>query len=379
MEKDPTRESLERLAAARQMVELAAALRAGDAAASSGLWGSSVAAVTAVLQKELARPVVLICGHIDEADDLADDVELFLGRRPEVLPALELSGALGNQSEEQVANRMQLVWRLAEGQTPAAKAASPLIVAPIQALMQPVPSKGQLKHLVRALKPGQNLEPEKLIVWLSDHGYNRLEQVEVPGDFAVRGGIIDITLPGEFDATREQVGLTVRVDFFGDQVESIKRFSIESLGSLDVLESVRLIDLKGKLDDSDSVNLLAHLPEETLIVLWAPLEIAEQSKSYLDRLPEAVKGIYPLSAVLKNAQRFTRLELSQFDQGATAIQSLVGGGEVPSVRLPVRSVQKFETEAKAALAELAEVSKTHEVTVFCENEGEAKRFAELVE
>jgi transcription-repair coupling factor (superfamily II helicase) len=380
MAKDPTREFLGRLAAARPMVELAAALRAGDAAAASGLWGSSVAAVTAVLQKELARPVLLVCGHIDEADDLADDVELFLGRRPDVLPALELSGALGNQSEEQVANRMQLVWRLAENgtKTVSGTVSPPLIVAPIQALMQPVPSKGQLKHLVRELKPGQNLEPEKLIVWLSDHGYNRLEQVEVPGDFAVRGGIIDIYLPGEFDATSEQVGLTVRVDFFGDQVESIKRFSIESLGSLDVLESVRLIDLKGKLDDSDSVNLMSHLPDDTLVVLWAPLEIAEQSKSYLDRLPEAVKGIYPLSAVLKNAQRFTRLELSQFDQGATAIQSLVGGGDVPSVRLPVRSVQKFETEAKAALAELAEVSKTHEVTVFCENDGEAKRFDELV-
>ena len=71
-----------------------------------------------------------------------------------MLPALELSGALGNQSEEQVANRMQLVWRLAEPKTGATAALPPLIVAPIQALMQPVPSKAQLKHLVRELKPG---------------------------------------------------------------------------------------------------------------------------------------------------------------------------------------------------------------------------------
>jgi transcription-repair coupling factor (superfamily II helicase) len=379
MAKEPPREHLARLAAARPMVELAEILRTSDAAAASGLWGSSVAAVTAIMQKQLGRPVVLVCGHIDEADDLADDVELFLGRRPEVLPALELSGALGNQSEEQVANRMQLVWRLAEKKTGTGTVLPPLIVAPIQALMQPVPSRKQLAQLVRELAKGQELEPEKLIVWLSEHGYNRLEQVEVPGDFAVRGGIIDIYLPGEFDIDSEQVGLTVRVDFFGDQIESIKRFSIDSLGSLGAMESVRLIDLKGKLDDQESVNLLSHLPDDALVVLWAPLEIAEQSKSYLDRLPEAVKGIYPLSAVLKNAERFTRLELSQFDQGATAIQSMVGrSGDVPTVRLPVRSVQKFETEAKAALAELAEVSKTHEVTVFCENEGEAKRFDELV-
>src|SRR3954467_324925 len=115
MAKDPTREFLGRLAAARPIVELAKTLRAGGAAQGSGLWGSSVAAVTSVLQRELGRPVLLVCGHIDEADDLADDVELFLGRRPEVVPALELSGALGGQSEELVANRMQLVWRLAEG------------------------------------------------------------------------------------------------------------------------------------------------------------------------------------------------------------------------------------------------------------------------
>jgi transcription-repair coupling factor (superfamily II helicase) len=245
--------------------------------------------------------------------------------------------------------------------------------------MQPVPSKGQLKQLVRELSSGQELEPEKLIVWLSEHGYNRLEQVEVPGDFAVRGGIIDIYLPGEFDQSGDQVGLSVRIDFFGDQIESIKQFSLDTLGSLAKMDSVRLIDLRGKLDDGESVSLFAHLPEETLVILWAPLEIAEQSKSYLDRLPEEVKGIYPLAAVLKNAERFSRLELSQFDQGAIAIQSLVGGEAVPHVKLPVRSIQKFETEAKKAIAELAETAATHEVTVFCENEGEAKRFGELVE
>src|SRR5204863_4158865 len=116
----------------------------------------------------------------------------------------------------------------------------PLIVAPIQALMQPVPSKGQLAQLVRELRAGQTLEPEKLIVWLSDHGYNRLEQVEVPGDFAVRGGIIDIYLPGEFEEESEQIGVTVRIDFFGDQIESIKTFDLDTLGSGKKLDGIRL-------------------------------------------------------------------------------------------------------------------------------------------
>ena len=136
MAKTPTRDPLGRLAPARPLVELTEILRTKSAATASGLWGSSVGAVTSVLQRALGRPVLVVCGHIDEADDLADDIELFLGRRPEVLPALELSGALGGQSEEQVANRMQLVFRLAEkggAKTSGTEVPKPLIVAPIQA------------------------------------------------------------------------------------------------------------------------------------------------------------------------------------------------------------------------------------------------------
>ena len=79
------------------------------------------------------------------------------------------------------------------------------------------------------------------------------------------------------------------------------------------------MDLKGRLPEGgSSTHLLSYLPPDTVIVLWAPLEIAEQAHSYLARLPDE-RGIYPLSAVLKHAAEFTRLELSQFDQGATSL------------------------------------------------------------
>ncbi|MDB5356184.1 MAG: transcription-repair coupling factor Mfd [Phycisphaerales bacterium] len=369
-----TPESIGRLVNARPLKELARHLASVGTATASGLWGSSVAAIVAGIEKELHRPVVVVCGHLDEADDLADDIELFAGRRPDVLPALELGGSLGHLSEEQVVNRFGLVARYAAGAP-----ADTLLVAPIQALMQPAPSREQIAQLMLNLKPGQDLEPEKLIVWLSDHGYNRLDQVEVPGDFAVRGGIIDVYLPGEFKTSGDQVGLTARIDFFGDQIESIKQFDVDTMGSLDTLPSLRIVDIKGQLPESiSSVSLFSYLPENAIVVLWAPLEIAEQARSYLERLPDA-KGIYPLRAVLQHTGQLARLELSQFDQGTTAIDSLIGGKEVPQVHLPIRSLQRFETEAKKAIAELAELATTHDVTVFCENPGEAQRFRELLE
>src|SRR3954470_6661038 len=160
---DPIPELIGRLTAAPDLVELAHALKETGAVTASGLWGSSVAAVVSAVRKELRAPIVLICGHLDEADDLADDVELFLGKRPDVLPALELSGSLGRVSEEQVANRLKLVSRLAAKQEK-----DLLLVAPVQALMQSVPARDQLQHLVRTIATGDSLEAEKLIVWLAD-------------------------------------------------------------------------------------------------------------------------------------------------------------------------------------------------------------------
>ena len=366
-------DAIGRLANARPLRELAKYLGSNGSASASGLWGSSVAAVTAAIEAELHRPILLVCGHIDEADDLADDLELFHGRRPEVVPALELGGSLGRVSEELVANRLQLMARLAA----ASRVKQPvpqLLVAPIHALMQSVPSPKQLYELMLTLKPGQDLEPEKLIVWLSEHGYNRLDSVEVPGDFAVRGGIIDVYLPGEFKEAGEQVGLSVRIDFFGDQIESIKKFDLDTLGSGTPIESVQMLDLKGQLPDTSlSTHLFSYIHPDTVVMLWAPMEIAEQAKSYLDRLPE-VAGHYPLSAVLQNCSTFARLELSQFDQGAVTLLA-----ESRHFRLPIGSLQKFETEAKHAIAELAELAITHQVTVFCDNKGEAHRFGEMLE
>ena len=75
----PIPDTIGRLVAARDLVELAQTLKETRAVTASGLWGSSVAAVVAAMQKELRAPVMLICGHLDEADDLADDIELFCG------------------------------------------------------------------------------------------------------------------------------------------------------------------------------------------------------------------------------------------------------------------------------------------------------------
>ena len=360
-----------RLLAEPELQRIARACATEANVAVAGLWGSSVAALVAAARNESKRPLLVICGHVDEADELADDIELFLGTRPGTLQAVEQSAGLGRASEEQVAERLRLITNCAAGD--AKKQCD--IVAPIQALMQAVPTRDELKWLTYTLASGLQIEPEKVIVWLSEHGYNRLDQVEVPGDFAVRGGIIDIYVPG-VQVETGQIGLAIRVDFFGDQVESIKTFDVETLGSGDKLQQVTLYDIAGK-PPTTSTSLLNLLSTETLVVWWAPLEIAEQAKSYLDRVNDQ-RGMFPLSAVLKVASKFHTLELSQFEQGSKS-PSLLADAPGFAAKLPIGSVQKFETDVKRAMAELAETAATHDVAVYCENEGELGRFTELLD
>src|SRR5215207_4404135 len=146
MSETTPRNAIGRLLAARELDELARILSESGAVTASGLWGSSVAAAIAAVQAKVNRPIMLVCGHLDEADDLADDLELFSGRRPDVMPALELGGSLGRISEEQVANRLRLISRLAD--TSAKDSKNLTLVAPIQSLMQSIPARDELKHLV---------------------------------------------------------------------------------------------------------------------------------------------------------------------------------------------------------------------------------------
>ena len=108
----PAAQAVGRLVRARRLEQLAHQLARSNALSVSGLWGSSIAAVTAAVEQVLHRPVLVVCGHLDEADDLADDMELFHGRRPQVVPALESGGTLGRLGEEQVSNRLRLISRL---------------------------------------------------------------------------------------------------------------------------------------------------------------------------------------------------------------------------------------------------------------------------
>ena len=343
------------------VVEMARRLASTRHVAATGQWGSCALVLAAILQKQLGRPMLIVTAHLDEADDALDQLEFLRPHAPggeRIYPAFEVLPGESNLSLELASQRLELLAALADG----AGAQNPsFIIAPIQSLMQPSPNRDLLADQLLILRQGATLERDALVRWLADHGYTRLDGVEDAGDFAVRGEIVDVWAPG---ATQP-----VRVDFFGDQIESLHFFDMESLGTTGNAEMVRFAALgdRSTWPIDKTTSLLSYLPPETVVWLIEPSEIQEQAKSYFDRLQDA-RGIYPPNAVLKNIQQFAWAEIHQF-----------GAEDEQTIRLPCKSIQRFDTKAEEAIKELATLSERAKVVVVCDSKSEATRLADLLD
>ncbi len=107
-----------------------------------------------------------------------------------------------------------------------------VILTSINAAIQRVPAREVIKEASFTAKAGTRIDPEKLMRYLTRNGYTRSSTVVEPGDFAVRGGIIDIFPPGR--------AKPLRLDFFGDVLETIKRFDPATQLSADRVDRLAL-------------------------------------------------------------------------------------------------------------------------------------------
>jgi len=333
---------------------------AGDIAHATGLWGSSTALVTAELTRRTQRPVLLVTAHAEQADDARDDVELFLGKGCELFPPWEALPGEGAGKGEIEAERLRLCGAWASSVTDD----SGVIVAPIHALMQPVPSHALLRRHTLSVAVGETgISPQSLVAWALDHGFDRLGMVESPGDVAHRGDIVDLFVPGEPSPHR--------VQFFDDAIESIRRVDVTSQRSLSEETGLRFAVVPGRqwLDAGEPSDLLDYLPSRTIIVLDAPTDIQELGRTLRERLGRSDR-LFSVEHLLRRFERFGQSHLSAFSAAPT-----MGEGVV---QFDVASVTRFEGGASSAIDELCRAAADHDVYVVCDNDGERQRLSEMV-
>ena len=207
-----------------------AATGSGGSLAIGGLVGSSAAALLAALDGDLPKPRLVIAAGPDEAAVFREDLLLFLSyidgkpadARVVLFPAFDATRA-----EARARERGRLGERTDVAEGVASGVGSDWIVAPLAAVLQPVPGPETLAAASVRLRVGAVLDIADLSARLTTAGFDRVPMVEAPGEWAQRGGIVDV-----FPRGRD---LPIRAELFGDEIESLRQFdpvtqrSVESL------------------------------------------------------------------------------------------------------------------------------------------------------
>jgi transcription-repair coupling factor (superfamily II helicase) len=368
----------------KAVAEIIARLKAASKGAVKveGTWGAFAPLLAAHIYKKLDRPILYIVKHVDDADKAADDLQTFGAGVIETFPADE-EEEIADASDETRAQRLKIVLQILSGQK------NFLIPISVLALCQPIPKPEILYKNSLQQKAGSEMPIENVLKWLVDNNFENVDRIDLPGQFARRGGIIDIFAPvakssEQPAASPDQVGseptqtaLAVRIEFFGDSIESIRLFNTDTQRSVQELDNINIFSLVSSGEQEEGQLLLNILPADTIIILEEPLQIEEAANLYLARL-ENPSTLFKWTDIYSAIKNFAQLHICRF-----------GTADEDYIRLNIKSTQQYQQKAipssrdwaghKESLERLvAEAKDGWHIFLYCENTAEISRLSEII-
>ena len=343
------------LEAGEGFAQVLATLKARHAATIDGAWHSAASLSVATLVRHAPATVLVVLAHPRDLDSWAEDLASYTGIASFTFPAWDSLPNKETVRDDIGGQRLRLIRRL-DGDTPPR-----LILTTMPALLQPVPTREQLAARRKKLRTGQTLPPEDLVKWLVSRDFQRMNAVEVAGEFSQRGGIIDVFSP---DAEAP-----FRIEYFGDDIESIRQFSPETQRSLGDLQAVELTapGLPVQGGDGMTGHLTDYLPPSSWTALVEMNDLAEQGKFYLERVPD-VAGLFSPHAVFKLLTQFPNVHITSLP--TTSVETIC--------HLRVESVERFSGDVTKVREELDVTAKHDCVVIACHNEAEKKRLGDVL-
>jgi len=333
--------------------EVLAAMKNGKSGTIDGAWGSAGPLAAAGIGLHAPSTLLVVLAHIGDVDDFAGDVGTFAGVMPDILPAWDRLPKEADAGDEISGRRLRVAKRLAGPLPPR------FVVASFQSLMQPLPTRESLASASRTIRVGDTIRVEELASWLVARGMSRVEVVEVAGEFSMRGGIVDVFAP---DAAEP-----VRIELFGDDVESIRPFDPETQRSSGTEDSVSITAMPPMDRPLDALgNFADFLPGDAWVAFVSPSDLKFEATQYLSRVEDR-RGLYSIDSTFAKLLKKPTVSIATF--AADTLES--------SCHLRVESVERFSGELTKVKAELDSAAGVDRVLIACHNAGEVERLTEV--
>jgi len=375
----------------------------------SGLTDSAKALLVPIVFSKLGRPAIVVVESNQRAEALLDPMRWFYeavtgkpGRRVAWFPAHEVLPYEGRSPHAEISEaRAVTLWRLATGE-------ADIVIAPAQAVLWRMRESQFYRGLARTIARDESIGHEDFIEFLSGAGYERHTTCDMPGQYSVRGGIIDVFSP--------EMPQPVRIELFGDTIESIRAFDpntqrstnpmeratllplTETLRQVQVLEPTRASSESGREDSGlpegfypgwefremlqhDRNGVLFDLATDPLVVLDEPSQIATAIEKYRARFDqgfeEAEDAIAePASRYILSEEEWT-LALELFPR--LAIERLgVAVEGAPLLAIQTQPTTRYHGNVAAFMGEVRRrLGEGERVIVSAASTGELERFADI--
>lgn len=242
----------------------------------TGLAGSARSYLLSMLSRDLNRKALILTASEEKAYDLYKELKGFC---PEDHLLLFLGRDLVFMKENYSRLEENRVLTLRDCLVHPRRHS--IIIATASAFLFPIISPARLRELTILLKTGDEILVRSLLERLVAGGYQRADTITRPGEFAVRGGLLDIFPVGDKDPCR--------IDFFGDNIESLRRFSVESQRTIRA-EGSLTITPADELTGSDlDATIVDYLPNDAWVFMDEPREFMKQFERTRKRYQTAVR------------------------------------------------------------------------------------------
>ncbi|MDR9407367.1 MAG: transcription-repair coupling factor [Balneolaceae bacterium] len=223
------------------------------------------------------------------------------------------------------------------------------IFASVDAITEKLVPASQFYESSIHLEKGDEYPPNKLSEKLADQGYRATRFVDAPGEYAIRGGIFDVfPFSGEYP---------VRLEFFGDEIDSIREFDPDSQRSIAFLNDTRLVPNAASSENGNKESLMTYLPEDAILAAEDTDLIHEEIQQHFEKAEEVYQKIDqekhspPSSEYLgvhewdEAVQAYGMIMLGSFNQNITADKTMsLGTSPHPSFNGSFKLLRDFITD-----------------------------------